>query len=199
MNCRPQFAQSTARRKRRQLIYAWMIATMMAASPLPSSAQTAAASEHQVKAAFLFNFVKFVTWPPDTFAGDKKSMKLCVVGRDPLGDELSRMISGKSVRDHPLEFLRITDPSSARGCHLVYVGQEWGRAREFITAVRGVPALTVGEVPDFVAWGGVINLVMENEQVRFEINLDAANTAGLKVSSKLLALARNVYVGKWNP
>ena len=183
----------------RQLIGTWIAAAVILMTPLRSPAQTASASEHQVKAAFLFNFVKFVIWPPEAFADGKKPLKLCVVGRDPLGDELTRMIAGKTVRDHPLEFSRITDAASARGCHLVYIGQEWGKAREFVAAVRGNAVLTVGEVQDFVASGGVINFVMENDQVRFEVNLDSANAAGLKVSSRLLTLARNVYVGKWNP
>jgi len=186
----------TAMKARRQL---WMIATAVLSGALCCPAQMASAPEHQVKAAFLFNFAKFVMWPPEAFADGKKPMKLCVVGRDPLGDELARMIAGKSVRDHPLEFSRITEPAAARGCHMVYIGQEWGKSRDYIAATRGAPVLTVGEVPDFVAAGGVINLVMENDQVRFEINLDSANAAGLKISSRLLTLARNVYVGKWNP
>lgn len=152
-------------------------------------------SEHQVKAAFLFNFVKFVTWPPEAFHSPTDPIALCVLGPDPFGADLDRVVRDKTVDNRTFTVLRIGTSAAARHCHVVFIPAEQEHPQELLRQLRGLPILTVGEAHDFLAWAGVINFVMENGQVRFEISLEAADGARLKISSRLLALARVVQVG----
>lgn len=175
-----------------------LLAAVATAVPCPASAQTAV-SEHQVKAAFLFNFVKFVTWPPESFASADDPVALCVVGHDPLAGSLEQLAAGKTVNNRRLEVRRVAEPAALRNCHLAFVGADQDRPRDYLAATRAAPVLTVGETGQFGSWGGIITFATESDRVKFEINLEAADNVGLKISSKLLSLARAVNVGKGGP
>ena len=146
-------------------------------------------SEYQVKAAFLYNFVKFVEWPAAAI-DPQEPITLCVLGKDPFGDALSRAIEGKSVNGHRIATRRIAEAAKAQSCHVLFVSaSESGRAAEIIRAVRSWNVLTVSEIDRFLDRGGMINFVMDGQRVRFQINAKVAIEAGLKISSKLLQLA----------
>jgi hypothetical protein len=146
-------------------------------------------SEYQVKAAFLYNFVKFVDWPA-TPAGKEEPIGLCVLGKDPFGGALEHVIEGKTVNGRPLAIRRIGDIAAARSCQVLFVsGSEVGRVSEIIQAVHAWSVLTVSEIDRFSQRGGIITFLMEGQRVRFQINSKAAASAGLKISSKLLQLA----------
>jgi hypothetical protein len=146
-------------------------------------------SEYQVKAAFLYNFVKFVDWPA-TPAGQEGPIELCVLGRDPFGGALDRVIDGKTVNSRPLVIRRIGDIAAVRTCHVLFVSaSEAGRLTEIIKAAHAGSVLTVSELDRFSERGGIITFLMEGQRVRFRINPKMATSAGLKISSKLLQLA----------
>ena len=146
-------------------------------------------SEYQVKAAFLYNFVKFVEWPA-TPAVQEGPIEICVLGKDPFGGALERVVEGKTVNDRPLVIRRIGEIAAARSCQVLFVSaSEAGRVSVIIKAVRGWNVLTVSEIERFSERGGIITFLMEGQRVRFRINPKMAASAGLKISSKLLQLA----------
>jgi hypothetical protein len=155
-----------------------------------------APSEYQVKAAFLYNFVKFVEWPA-AMADQHGPVLMCVIGKDPFGDALVRAIEGKKVNGRSMEVRRIAGPGDAVSCQVLFVSSsESGRITEIAGAVRAWSVLTVGEGERFTERGGMFAFCMEGQRVRFQINLKAATEAGLKVSSKLLQLAAPGNRGK---
>jgi len=146
-------------------------------------------SEYQVKAAFLYNFVKFVEWQaaPAEPAGP---VTLCVLGRDPFGEALDRVVDSKTVNGRTIAIRRTHDLAAARSCQVLFVSSsEAGRLGEITKAVSGFSILTVSEIDRFSERGGIITFLMDGQRVRFEINPRAAARAGLKISSKLLQLA----------
>ena len=146
--------------------------------------------EYQVKAAFLYNFTKFVDWPPEALASSSDPFTLCVYGDNALFDPLKEIVKGKTTNDRTLAVKQVTSISAARGCQVLFVGaRDEDRAPGVLSGLRELSVLTVGEVPDFTRQGGVINFFVESNRVRFVINLAAAERAHLKISSKLLSLA----------
>jgi hypothetical protein len=146
-------------------------------------------SEYQVKAAFLYNFVKFVDWP-DTPAAQEGPIEICVLGKDPFGGALERVVEGKTVNGRPLVILRVKEVAAARSCQVLFVSaSEAGRVSEITQAVHAWSVLTVSEIDRFSERGGIITFLMEGQRVRFRINPKMAASAGLKISSKLLQLA----------
>lgn len=146
--------------------------------------------EYQVKAAFLYNFAKFVAWPPEAFPDPDSILVIGVLGRDPFGAILDRAVQGKTVNGRTLVVRRFPSLADLAPCHILFVSaSERGRLKETLEAVRGGSVLTVGEVDDFTRRGGIVNLGVVEGRVHFEINIDAAARAGLTVSSKLLSLS----------
>jgi YfiR/HmsC-like len=146
--------------------------------------------EYQVKAAYLYNFAKFVDWPA-TSADAGKPFVIGVLGRDPFGRVLDETVEGKTVRGRAVAVRRVASPAEARECDEIFIG-EIRHLPEILQALRGRSVLIVGETVDFVLEGGMIGLVKEDNKVRFEVNTTAAEKARLRVSSQLLRLARRV-------
>jgi hypothetical protein len=168
---------------------AWIVASGVT-SVFPQSQQ---ASEYQIKAAFLYNFAKFVEWPPAVSPGANDPMEICVVGEDPFGNILNQSIEGKTVGGHKLMIRQLKPAQDMKGCQVAFISSsEKNHLSSVLEGLKGAGVLTVGETEGFAALGGVINFTMEDDKVHFEINLDAAGRAGLKISSKLLQLARIV-------
>jgi hypothetical protein len=146
--------------------------------------------EYRVKAAFLFNFAKFVQWPPQAFKSADSPIEICVLGQNPFGPSLDQAVQGKMIGDRAFVVREIRNAQQARECHIVFVGAAgWTRSREVLGDIKPCCALTVGEMEGFIAGGGMINLRLEDARVRVEINPDAAERARLRISSKLLSLA----------
>jgi hypothetical protein len=140
--------------------------------------------EYRVKAAYLFNFVKFVEWPAAAAGGP---ITICVAGRNVFGDVLDQTIRGETIDGRPLTSRVLLEP--ADGCHVLFAPRG-AAARAYLQAARGEPVLTVGESADFIANGGMVNFILDGGNVRFEIEARRAEAAGLRVSSRLLRLAR---------
>jgi hypothetical protein len=144
--------------------------------------------EYEVKAAFLLNFTKFIEWPPSAFASPEAPLLICIAGDDPFGHALDQIVEGETVNGHSVAVERVR-ADQQKTCQVVYSGNNRSAATPPLAAV-GV--LTVGEGDEFIQQGGIIGFVIENRHVRFAVNLKAAANAGLKVSSKLLSVAKSV-------
>ena len=147
-------------------------------------------SEYQAKAAYLFNFVKFIEWPASTFADENSPLVIGVVGVDRDSAVIEQTINGKVANGRRLVVKRFTSFRELTFCHIVFVrSSESDRVRQTVAAA-GQGALTVGETQGFAQWGGIINLTVAEGKLRLEINQTSAEKAGLKISAKLLSLAR---------
>jgi hypothetical protein len=163
------------------------------ALPFRSIHAQEAPTEYQVKAAYLFNFLKFVEWPSDPIANTNGHWVIGIVGDNPFGDDLTQIISGKTVQGHELLVRRFQPGEDLHACHVLFIStSEKKRLPSMLAALRGSSVLTVGDMDHFIESGGMIQFVMEDKRVRFGIDVGAASQARLKVSSKLLSLARTV-------
>jgi hypothetical protein len=150
-------------------------------------------SEYQIKAAFIYNFTKFVEWPNDAFSSASDPMVIGILGDDPFGNALDQAVKGKSVDGHRLVIKRFPKPKDIDKCHILFVcASESRRIDKAIDAVRGSCALTVGESDEFAQRGGIIGFTLADNRIALEINVDAEKRERLKISSKLLKLARIV-------
>jgi hypothetical protein len=153
------------------------------------AAQSDAPTESEVKAAMIYNFAQFIEWPENEPKAPS-SFVICVFGEDPIEPVLESTLKGELFQNRAVQVRRAAMPIDARACDIAFVTHsEKKRIPEFLEAVRGGRALTVGDTEDFVALGGMIAFKKEGNRVRFQINPDAATRAGLKISSKLLRLA----------
>jgi hypothetical protein len=151
-------------------------------------------SEYEVKAAFLFNFAKFVDWPEGSFTAPEQGLRLCVLGSDPFGQTLDQVVSGKEVNGRPVEVRRVQAPAVPPHCHILFLsGSEDERLGQHLRHLRHVSVLTVSDVDGFAERGGVIGMRMDQNKVRFEVNMIAARDAKLKLSSQLLKVATQLF------
>lgn len=149
--------------------------------------------EYQLKAAFLFNFAKFVQWPTTSFSSPQSEFDICILGDDPFGKSIDDVLRDKTVGEHHVAILRCKNPTEVSHCQIVFVSSsEKKRVSEILASLKSANTLVVGETDGFAESGGAIQFTLENQRVHFIINVDAAEHAGLQVSSKLLALARVV-------
>ena len=154
------------------------------------AAQTAIPAEYQVKAVFLYNFARFVNWPPKAFPDPQAPLVIGVLGEDPFGAYLDETVRGERVNNRVLMVQRYRRVGEIRACHVLFISRsESDRLESIFAALRGRNILTVGDTDDFAARGGMIRFATEKNKVRMYINRDAAKAAGLEISSKLLQLA----------
>jgi uncharacterized protein DUF4154 len=156
--------------------------------------QSTTTTEYDLKLAFLFNFAKFVEWPPDAFPNEKVPITLCVFGTDPFGRSLDEIVQGKMANNREFAIRRTMKPEDLHGCQIIFIiDAERGRLAEIFESLKHSSVLLVGESDGFAERGGCIQFYLEDNKVRFSINVDAVQRARLTVSSKLLALARIVH------
>ncbi len=165
---------------------------MACALAAPGAARAQSLSEYEVKAAFLYNFTKFVEWPPSAFAEGNGELRICVLGEDPFGRSLNAAVGvGEEVEGHKLVVWRPDTLAHAAGCQILFVSRsERERLPQILAPLKSSPVLTVGDTKGFLDQGGIVNFILEGSKVHFEINPAAADQAKLKISSKLLRLAR---------
>ena len=151
--------------------------------------------EYAVKAAFLVRFGDYVDWPATAFASPQAQLVVCVVGEDPFGPALDKAAGGRQARGRPVVIKRLKAAKADSGCHVVFMAMaDPVRLGQQLDALHGVPVLTVTDVKSGAS--GIVNFVVKEERVRFDIDDDAAMQNGLTISSKLLALALNVHARK---
>jgi hypothetical protein len=174
----------------------WVLAICLATTLPPASrvsAQSAGTSEYDVKAAFLFHFAQFVEWPAETFKNANAPLTFCTMGEDPFRGRLDESVKGKFVGKRGLVVLHLKDREEIGSCQVLFLSAvEKKRQAEYLASASGHAVLTVGETDNFTQQGGIIGFFLENNKVRFEINVETAEKARLEISSRLLLLAKNV-------
>ena len=166
--------------------------SVLAPASIPAQ-QTAATPEYQLKAVFLFNFAQFVEWPDSAFLEAGAPLVIGILGDDPFGSFLDETVRGERINDHPLEVQRFLRVEDVGRCHILFVNPPRDLKLEDVLAkLAGRPILTVGDAESFAKRGGMIRFVTDRNRIRLLINLEAAQTAKLKLSSKLLRPAQIV-------
>ena len=161
---------------------------VMGASPI--RAQESQPSEYQLKAAFIYNFAKFVEWPASALPLNNSPFVIGILGENPFNEDLKKTVAGKKISDHPISVVSFLNVSEATNCHILFISSsERNRLAEIFKTLQAAPVLTVGETEQFTEAGGMINFVTEANKIRFQIKEETAKAAQLKVSSKLLNLA----------
>lgn len=149
-------------------------------------------TESQVKAAYLYNFGKFVTWQPD-HAANSGSLQICLLGKDPFGPVLDTTVAGESIDGRKITVTRIAKVQDAPQCRILFVGlSEVGRLGSILAAAQHFGMLTVSDIPNFAEQGGIIEFVSQQDRIRFEVNRAAAEQSHLVLSSQLLKVASKV-------
>lgn len=158
---------------------------------LPGMAR-AQAPEYDLKAAFLFNFAKFVEWPASAFTNERAPLTICVHGEDPFGPTLDAVVQGERLGERSFLVQRPDSLDGLGECHVLFISRsEKDRLARVMAQVEDKPVLTVADMDGFLRAGGVINFVLEGSKVRFLISQEAAERSGLRISSKLMRLAVN--------
>ena len=152
----------------------------------------AAAPEYEIKAAYLLNFTRYVEWPPAALAA-QGAFTICVLGADPFGATLDRLVRDRAVEGRRIGVRRLRPSERATGCHIAYLGGGTAALGGARARLGPGPVLLVGDGADFASSGGVIGFVLEEQTVRFQINAEAARSRGLRISSRVMTLATAVY------
>ncbi len=161
------------------------------------AAAQAPRSEYEVKAAYLLNFARYAEWPAAGPADSAADLVICVLGHDPFGAVLDRTVAGRRVLGHPVRVLRPGSRAEALLCRLAFIsGDPHAEIDPWLAELRGRPVLTVGDGPDFTEAGGTIAFVPVEETIRFEVNRAALERSGVRLSSRVLALATRVTEGR---
>jgi len=177
---------SVSRRAAGRLLLAVLIAAASGACPCGETP-----TEYEVKAAFILNFARFVEWPDAAPAGATGVLTIGILGKDPFEGALERVVENKMVGARKLAVVHVDGIELMKPVQILFISRsESGRLEEVLTKLRGAPVLTVGDMEHFARDGGVINFILEDGRIRFEINPAAARSAGLRLSSKLLRVAK---------
>lgn len=146
--------------------------------------------EPQIKALFLFNFTKYVEWPEPAFGGPTAPLIIGIVGAPAVAEPLEKLAAGKSLNGHPIVIRRLEPADQTAPCHILFLGDlPSQQLPEWLQVRRGQPVLVVGEDAKFTELGGIVNFGQRDHKIRLEINTNTAAASGLKLSSKLLAVA----------
>ena len=169
-----------------------MGALLLAAAPAAGQREVAEAT--QVKAAYVYKFGSFVEWPAGAFAGPDGNFVIGVIGADALAAELEKIVVGRTIHERAVTVRRIRRPEAAPGrIHILFVGEsENARLQEIVAATDGKPVLLVTESESSLSRGSAINFVAVEDKLRFDVALAAAERERLKISARLLSVARKV-------
>lgn len=160
---------------------------------VPSARADPAATEYEVKAVYLFNFARFVTWPDAAFTSPSAPFAVCVLGHDPFGPVLDHTLANETVDGRSIEARRVATPADATNCQLLFLdAHDVGTRTALLRALDTKPVLTVGDDEAFAESGGIVGLPVVGGTVRVTVNQTALRRAGLTMSSQLLRIARIV-------
>jgi uncharacterized protein DUF4154 len=158
-----------------------------------TNAQRLTATEYQVKAAYLYNFGKFVGWPDKGALSKDEPFEICVLGEDPFGLTLDSALTGAKISGKIVTAKRISKPQEIDSCRILFISSSEGaHLEEILGTLERASVLTVSDIPQFSQRGGMIEFVLDGGRVRFQVNLTNAEGAGLNMSSELLKVAVRV-------
>ena len=177
---------------RRHILWGGLLLASLAS--LPAHAQTAPFREYEVKAAFLFNFAQFIEWPAKAFPNATAPFVIGVLGDDPFGHVLSQMVHGETIGGRRIVLKSGKQLDELAGCHILFISRsERTRLPQLFREIGMANILTIGETDQFTRLGGIISFITTRDnKVRFELHLDNALRAGLKIDAKLLKVAQVV-------
>jgi hypothetical protein len=147
-------------------------------------------TEYHVKALFLYNFAKYVDWPTNVFSQADSPITIGVLGQNNFGDDLKSAVAGKTINGRKIIILQIENESDCGKCQILFISNSQdARVADILSKIKLLPILTVGESDSFFLQGGIIHFALKDGKVRLEINLAAARSAKVQISSKLLSVA----------
>lgn len=177
-------------------IFVFLFIVLLVSGVAQSSRAQSNPEEYQVKAAFLFHFAQFLDWPGGALSAGGPSLNLCIFNDEPRRHELQSTIEDKTIGARVFHVRLISQPQELQSCNILFLSHDEARRQSAILrSLRGTPVLTVGETSDFLTDGGMIRFHLVEDKIRFDINLDAAESSHLKISSRLLLLATSVTRG----
>lgn len=180
--------------KCRMVAFSFFLIFFLATAGMARANSTA--EEYAIKAAFLYHFAQFVEWPDGTFRNPDSPLIYCTMGEDPFHGALEANLLGKKIHGHQIQVQHAKRIADLQSCHVLFIGEDENKTiAEALASLKGRPVLLVGESERFAQDGGMIGFCVEEKKIRFEINLDSAEKAQLKISAKLLALAKTVIGG----
>lgn len=166
------------------------VASIFAGDPSPESSSV----EYQIKAAFMTKFVKFVTWPPGVFNDSDGPFVIGIFGDDPFGSIMDDATADLTMKKRRFTIKRFDHPQDVDNCHILFIGKcSENQFQHILKTLSQKPVLTVGEMRQFDLRGGMINFIIKDNNVRFTINVDAARSCGIEISTRLLRMAETVY------
>jgi len=190
------FHSGMALMRRSRLTVAVLLCLSLALGANAQSSDSAASSEYLIKAGFIYNFAQLVQWPSVVFSQADSPIVIGILGTDPFGTTIDRVVENKKLDGRNLVVKRLKwgkDLKDLKDCNILFVSSsEKEHIPDLVNMVKWLPILTIGETPGFATRGGIINLTLQDNKVRFEVNIEAAKQANLNISSRLLALARIV-------
>jgi hypothetical protein len=189
----PSWKLSSSTRTRRSIVpLLVLLLTLFAAAAERISGQSND-EEYRVKAAFLFHFAQLVDWPEEALSENDNSLSLCTLGEDPFRGTLEDTVAGKAIGNRTIQVRHVANPQDLRLCQIIFLSKaQANNIAALVADLHNAPILTVGESAGFLEAGGMISFLLEANKVRFEINLNAADSARLKIGSRLLILAQHV-------
>ena len=162
-------------------------------TPSTAAGQGNSVDEYKLKTAMLYSLINFVEWPDSAYSDRQAPIQLCILGRDPFESSLTSTATQETANGRIVLVRQLQNDKDLRSCQVLYISSSERKiAERILSTLTGSSVLTVGETTQFAEHGGMIQFSLEDQRVHFEINLDAASRAGLKISSKLLALAQIV-------
>lgn len=172
----------------------WLVLTAISVTIVPASTgQESKPSEYQVEATYLYNFSRFVEWPESPKNSQNNRFFICVLGDNPFGSLLNEIVANESIEGKSVATKQVLTPEDAADCRVVFISlSEQNRLRQILTSLSNSSALTVSDLPQFTDRGGMIQFVLEDNHVRFQVNVGTAKRAGLVMSSELLKVAVGV-------
>ncbi len=189
MSLRPNALRHPCRWARVQLC-----ALLCSAACAPAGAADASAPEHQIKAAYILNFTRYANWPASVLVEPGGPLVICMIGQD--ADDIARVLRSRAAGAHPLELRTISRVDETGPCHALYIGPtERARQGALLARLRDLAILTIGDSSSFLADGGMINMMLVDGSIRFEVNLAATKHSGMSLNPRVLALAERVVGG----
>ena len=173
----------------RRGIFPAVLAILCFFSPVSNAAAEDRLPEYQLKMVFLYKFAKFVQWPEEAFADAKSPIIIGILGKDPFGPEFDKAIEGRTAYGRSIQLRRFTPDDAFEECHILFVSSSLKEdLKTLIEQLERQPVLTVSDISGFPQAGGMVNLIIKKEQLRMQINLEAAQHADLRISSRLLKM-----------
>ncbi len=182
----------------RPMVAGWVVAGMVLLGHVAGGSGATVAPEYQIKAQLLVNLSTFTTWPAGTFETTNSPIVIGIVGKDPFNQFLEKAVEARARGGRPLKLKHVGTDAEIKECHILFVSSsERRRLKDLKQRWKAAPILTVGEADEFLDNGGIINFVLKGQLVRFEISVESAKAAGLKLDAKLLSVADSVR-GKYD-